>query len=573
MKRMLILIITGVISILLLSACNLPTVSNAQSPVELPQDSPTDSSPPNAPSAEMPTAEETQALPTVEMSGPELGSTMLWIDNSLLTFIPSGEFIMGTTYEDTSTHPDSPEHIINQSGFWIYRGEVTNAMYEHCVLADACTPPKADVYSKERDHPIVNVDWYQAQAYCSWVDGHLPTESQWEKTARGTEGNMFPWGASEPICELLNFNNCVGEVLPSGTFWSMTTPIRHYLAGASYYDALDMAGNVSEWVQDWWQVNYYAESPNIDPPGPTEGEFKVVRGSNFGSPGELVPSTLRTSSQPDEYRPDLGFRCVVESPPYYAPACVYTPPQEECPAPTLDVTDTYCIRKSGSVEFTVSEGATVTSSGDSCVETSPDHYICRGASGGYVNVEVCSDCKPAGSESDPCPSVDCEMGPYTLDPETCTCMMHIEGLNNIENEDDAPPPDIVYTPCPPGRYYDWNTESCMPFAAFDLGLWFNPDDYFFNPGIPIIPDEFSECPPAWAYNEDEDCCDPKGNLNTDPAERCESYTLQLGICENNQSSCVNPSQYTDANSCTAAYCSWEQNPNVQTYVAYYCTYP
>ena len=577
MKRMLILILTGGISIL--SACNLPIASSPPSAVQLPDKIPTDTPPADLPTTAI--TEETQEFPPIEMSGPKLGTDMLWIDNSLLIFVPSGKFIMGTTYEEPKNHPDHPEHIIDQSGFWIYRSEVTNAMYENCVAAEACTPPTIEVpvdyqNPQKQNHPVVGVDWYQAQAYCSWVNGHLPTESQWEKTARGVDGNIFPWGSSEPTCDLLNFNNCVGEILSSGTFGSTTTPIRSYFEGASYYEALDMEGNVYEWAQDWWQFDYYAESPKVDPPGPTEGELKVVRSSSFRSAGSLVPSTLRDAYAPNEYRDDLGFRCVVESPPYYAPACVYTPQREveDCPPPTLNVTDSYCLRKTGVAEFTVSEGTTVTSSGDSCSETSPDHYICYGASGAYVNVEVCTDCQADNSEDNPCPSVNCGVGPYVLNPETCTCGIQIGGAGHPENnEENSIPGEVIYTPCPPGRYYDLHTESCVPITAFDLGLWFNPDDYFFNLDISIIPKKFSECPPAWEYNEDRECCDPKGNLNPPPAERCESYTLQLGTCETTQVNCENPSQYTNASSCGAAHCSWEQNPNIHTHVAYYCTYP
>ena len=101
------------------------------------------------------------------------------------------------------------------------------------------------------DFPVVGVRWDQAENYCHSIGGFLPTEAQWEKTARGPDGNLYPWGNTEPNCELLNFNECLGD----------TSPVIDYPAGASPYEVLDMAGNVFEWVADWYKLDYYVEAP------------------------------------------------------------------------------------------------------------------------------------------------------------------------------------------------------------------------------------------------------------------------------------------------------------------------
>ena len=577
MKKKLFFISMGIVFALLLTACNLPTEETT-----IGTSTPTETLTP-IDETEEPPAEDVKT-PTINLAGPTLGTNMLWIDDSLLIFIPDGEFIMGASHaENLQEHPEHPEHIVDQSGFWIYRSEVTNRMYANCVADEWCTSPatefSTDYTNPEKSkHPVVGVDWVQAQAYCAWVNGHLPTESQWEKTARGKDGNWYPWGDTEPSCDLLNFNNCFGKALPSGVFLSTTSPIRKYFAGASFYEALDMAGNVFEWVQDWYQFDYYSESPTVDPAGPTEGDLRVVRGSGFRSVDSFVPSVLRSSFPPNKYRDDLGFRCVVETPPYYPSACVYAPPPEtkDCPPPTLDVTDTYCKKETGMTEFDVSEGAIVTSSGNSCSETTPNHYICYGASGGFVNVKICADCGPT---EEICPPTMCADG-YTLNLETCECEAQTMHLTNTFDSSGillfsmmpslASAPIFVPVICPPGYYFDELVEKCVPVD--------DPDDCFDPASKDEISEECEECPPGTTYNQETDCCEQDGTLTEELPEEtitCASFTLALGTCDTPPPDvgCVNPSQYTNPGSCTAAQCSWEKNPNIHTYIAYYCTYP
>ena len=118
---------------------------------------------------------------------------------------------------------------------------------------------------------MVGVTYDQAMAYCNYVNGSLPTEAQWEKAARGPDGNLYPWGNDQPTCDLLNFNNCVHDL----------TDVMKYPKGKSAYGALDMEGNVFEWTADWYDALYYKNSPPGDPPGPDTGKARVIRSSSY----------------------------------------------------------------------------------------------------------------------------------------------------------------------------------------------------------------------------------------------------------------------------------------------------
>jgi len=259
-------------------------------------------------------ATSTPSLVPVDLSGPEMtvGASWLYADGSLLVAVPAGIFTMG------ANGPDNPLHQVNLSDFWIYSTKVTNRQYAYCFTMGQCTrPPQAhnpvfDDALRSND-PMVGVDYEQATAYCAFVHARLPTEAEWEKAARGPNAFIYPWDDGAPGCDLLNYGICVGN----------TTPVTTYPAGQSYYHAFDMEGNALEWAADWYQADYYLNAPTDDPQGPAKGQDRVVRSSAFNSGADQTQTFNRSHSNPDTQRDNLGFRCVVEDPAYFASFCQY----------------------------------------------------------------------------------------------------------------------------------------------------------------------------------------------------------------------------------------------------------
>jgi formylglycine-generating enzyme required for sulfatase activity len=243
-----------------------------------------------------------------------------------LVFVPEGESLMGASEGDLyATSDEHPEHVVFLDAFWIDSTEVTNAMYAHCVAEGACSRVAEDAsLSREdyfsdascRGYPVVEVSWLQAEAYCRWADRRLPTEAEWEKAARGTDGRVYPWGDAAPTGATANLcgNNCPNEAntpeIDDGFY--DTSPVGSYPAGVSPYGALDMAGNVWEWVADWGDTHYYSTAPRENPMGPETGEFRVARGGSFMSPAEGVRTTIRAYFPADlSGGPYTGFRCAL----------------------------------------------------------------------------------------------------------------------------------------------------------------------------------------------------------------------------------------------------------------------
>jgi formylglycine-generating enzyme required for sulfatase activity len=201
---------------------------------------------------------------------------------------------------------EQPVHEVTLDAFYIDQYEVTNARFRQCVEAGLCEEPTTCVvgeptYTDETkdDHPVVCVDWNQAKTYCEWRGDRLPTEAEWEKAARGTDGRTYPWGENI-TCQLANYTGCEGG----------TTSVGSYPDGVSPYGVYDMAGNVWEWVADWYDA--YPESAYES--GNFGTTYKVLRGGSWYGDENYARSAHRLNDLPVSQLDGLGFRCVSAAP-------------------------------------------------------------------------------------------------------------------------------------------------------------------------------------------------------------------------------------------------------------------
>jgi iron(II)-dependent oxidoreductase len=238
-----------------------------------------------------------------------------------MQLIPAGPFWMGCNEAiDTNCNDDEkPYHEVTLSAYYIDRYEVTVRDYKACVDAGVCTVPTGDSncnwnLSGRDFHPINCVTWEQANTYCQWAGKRLPTEAEWEKAARGTDGRLYPWGNSpEPDCKNTAFAGRV-DCSPD-TF--LTSIVGSRPLGDSPYNVKDMAGNVREWVNDWYSPTYYSESPSVDPQGPVTGNKHFNRGNGIV---DVEPWNARVSRRSWGYSSqetivlEAGFRCAKSAP-------------------------------------------------------------------------------------------------------------------------------------------------------------------------------------------------------------------------------------------------------------------
>jgi formylglycine-generating enzyme required for sulfatase activity len=249
-----------------------------------------------------------------------LGDT--WIlpgQGSVMVYVPGGTFPMGSeASEPGATRSEFPQHDVTLDGFWIGRTEVTNAHYAACVEVGAC------VLSRNAGHPayggdelpVSGVTWQNAADFCVWIGGRTPTEAEWEYAARGPEGNRYPWGdefdgTRVNYCDTPCSERWADESVDDG--YAESALVGSYPEGASWAGALDMAGNVWEWVGDWYG-DYAAEAQN-NPTGPESGRRRMIRGGCWADDEGGVRAAYRIVEggdvMPDARHPNIGFRCVI----------------------------------------------------------------------------------------------------------------------------------------------------------------------------------------------------------------------------------------------------------------------
>jgi formylglycine-generating enzyme required for sulfatase activity len=226
--------------------------------------------------------------------------------------VAAGEFVMGSAPGD-GADDEHPRHRVWLSAFEIDQFEVTNRRYRACVKANACVVPKlrssnlrTDYFDNDRfaDYPVIFVAAPEAEAFCRFAGGRLPSEAEWEKAARGPSPslNRFPWGDREPDCSLANLGgtaSCLGD----------TDHVGRRPLGQSPYGAMDMAGNVWEWVADWYAADYYRDAPLRDPKGPDSGSLRVIRGGCWESGSDSLRVSCRKPVVAGTWAYNVGFRC------------------------------------------------------------------------------------------------------------------------------------------------------------------------------------------------------------------------------------------------------------------------
>jgi formylglycine-generating enzyme required for sulfatase activity len=302
------------------------------------------------PPTSLPASQAPTAIPVTPPEAPPASATIgeVWsrpTDGAAMVYVPGGSFEMGSdaaalesarqlcieystdpaTARATCSHAafadEHPAHRVALNGFWIDRTEVTNGRYGRCVAAGACTPPaESGSYTRKsyfgdrqyKDYPVIWVTWQQATEYCEWAGGRLPTEAEWEYAARGPQGSTYPWGDAFDGT-LLNYCDAGCPAGPKDAQvddgFADTAPVGSFVGGASWCGALDLGGNVREWVSDWY--GEYPAEPQANPQGPSSGESRIPRGGSWLDLPDDIRSANRGANAPDYTRHKVGFRCAL----------------------------------------------------------------------------------------------------------------------------------------------------------------------------------------------------------------------------------------------------------------------
>ena len=260
-----------------------------------------------------------------------------------MELVTAGEFTMGSHSNAGYIAPvdGQPVHTIFLDAYWIDRHEVTNEAFErfvaltghvttaeskgsswvfasgqtwHRILGTRWNAPlgRGSDLSGLDEHPVVHVSWYDARDYCAWVGKRLPTEAEWEKAARGDDGRAFPWGAEVARTRANYGADSCCDADPSDGY-AGSSPAGSYPAGVSPHGVHDMAGNVGEWVGDWYSLDYYTASPPRNPKGPTQGSNRVLRGGSWIDDPYFLRTFSRSGLTPSTTLNYLGFRCAMDA--------------------------------------------------------------------------------------------------------------------------------------------------------------------------------------------------------------------------------------------------------------------
>jgi formylglycine-generating enzyme required for sulfatase activity len=221
-------------------------------------------------------------------------------DGAPAVLVPAGDFTMGDD-------ENSPRRKVYVDAFYMDRFETTTSRYAK-FLESTGSDKRPDYWDElagtsSEEMPVIGVSWNEANAYCKWAGKRLPTETEWEKAARGTDGRPFPWGEASPSQLHANYQNSSPDAYSGGL-----TPVGEHTAGKSPFGVEDMAGNASEWVADWYSESFTSDDV-YNPRGPVEGEKKTIRGSGRYDPSSRLSVTRRWFASPETRADDIGFRC------------------------------------------------------------------------------------------------------------------------------------------------------------------------------------------------------------------------------------------------------------------------
>jgi formylglycine-generating enzyme required for sulfatase activity len=272
---------------------------------------------------------------------PSSGTRVNPIDGAEIVFVPPGEFLMGSDADEIDriwrrfnwpdewkqhTQGEQPAHRVRVDGFWVYRKNVTVAQYRRFCTRTGRSMPAAPAWGWVDDHPMVNVSWEDAKAYCAWARVRLPYEAEWEYAARGGNTGLggkartvFAWGDSYPksrVANLADESFKKSHYYHRGFFlfdgyddgYTHTSPVGAFPANG--FGLHDMAGNVWQWCEDWSDEAYYRNSPAVNPHGPSRGKERVLRGGAFDTIPAITRISRRIRNVPGIRHDEKGFRCV-----------------------------------------------------------------------------------------------------------------------------------------------------------------------------------------------------------------------------------------------------------------------